>query len=172
MTPIYESAHIATWKNVKRYDSNRVIEIFKLCKQSRHSAFVTALPKPICNIKEIETATAAHEKAEKMIEVDRKKNEQRHSRQIVREQIASNCRNRFMIKNTNTGRAYLLPEEFKPDRTYTNAYGLKDLKIGATLKHQIASECNSIGLDQFVFEAVTRWNVHSIIDQYEGQENA
>lgn len=170
MTPIYDSAHVTTFKNQKRFDSQRVIEIFKLVVQPSHNAFITALAKPLCTPKDIQVATEAHERAERQIESSHRLAEQRASRMVVLEQVAKNCRNRFLIKNTNNGRAYLLPEEFKPDFRYTNIYGIKDLKIDALLKHRIGSECTSVGLDQFVFENVTRFNVHGIIDQYEDQE--
>lgn len=170
MTPIYDSAHVTTYKNQKRFDSQRIIEIFKLVVQPSHNAFVTALVKPLCTPKDIQIATDAHERAERKIESSHRLAEQRASRMSVLEQVAKNLKNRFILKNTNNSKAYLLPEEFKPDFRYTNIYGIKNLKIDTLLKHRIGSECTSVGLDQFVFEAVSRWNVHSIINQYEDQE--
>lgn len=167
MTPIYDSAHVTTFKNQKRFDSQRVIEIFKLVVQPTHNAFITALPKPLCTTKDIEAATEAHEQAERYIESERQQAEKRAGRQSNLEQMAKNLKSRYLIKNTNNSKVYLLPEDFKPDAQYTNAYGLKTLKIDVGLKHKIASGCSHVGMDTFVFEKITRWNVHSIIDQIE-----
>lgn len=169
MTPIYDSAHVTTFKNQKRFDSQRVVEIFKLCKQPRHNAFVTALATPLCTPKDIQAATDAHERAERQIESSHRLAEQRASRMIAIENAARDLTDRYLMKNTNNGRAYLLPEGFMPDGQYTNSRGISDLPISIVDKHKIASECTSVGLDQFVFEAITKWNVHSIIDQYEDQ---
>lgn len=166
MQPIFDSAHVTTYKNQKRFDSQRVCEIFKLVVAPSHSAFISALAKPLCTTKDIEAATEAHLRAERQIESARKQSERQASRQSNLETVAKDCRNRFILKNTNNSKVYLLPEGFKPNAQYTNAYGIKNLKIDVALKHRIASDC-TIGLDTFVFEAVTRWNVHSIINQYE-----
>lgn len=170
MTPIYDSAHVTTYKNQKRFDSQRIIEIFKLVVQPSHNAFVTALVKPLCTTKDIEAATDAHELAERQIDAEQRIAARQTARMIAIESAAQELTDRYLMKNTNNGRAYLLPEGFVPDGQYTNSRGISDLPISVVDKHKIASECTSVRLDQFVFEAITKWNAASIINQYEDQE--
>lgn len=167
MIPLFESAHVCTFKNQKRYDSQRIGEIFKLVVQPSHNAFVTALAKPLCTPRDIQKATNAHNLAERQIDAERRIAERQADRMQTLERAARDLAGRYIMKNTNNSKVYLLPEGFEPDGQYTNTYGINNLKIPVVLKHLIASECNSIGLDQFVFEKVTRWNVANIIDQEE-----
>ena len=170
MTPIYDSAHVTTFKNQKRFDSQRVIEIFKLVVQPSHNAFITALEKPLCTPKDIQAATDAHEHAERQIDAQQRVAARQTARMIAIENAARDLAGRYLMKNTNNSKAYLLPEGFVPDGQYTNSRGISDLPISVVNKHKIASECTSVGLDQFVFETITKWNAASIIDQYEDQE--
>lgn len=170
MTPIFDSAHICTFKNAKRYDAQRVVEIFNLVVEPSHRAFegtITGLDRRVITSKDIDVAIQHHERAERQIAAAVQCAEQQRRVNDL-DARAKQLAGRWLIKNTNNGRVYLLPTTFKkPSGMYTNAYGLRDLHIPAILKHKIATECTGLTVDNFVFEPVSRWNVALIASEAE-----
>ncbi|HDX8431745.1 TPA: hypothetical protein RQN22_001822 [Aeromonas dhakensis] len=170
MKPFYQSAVIATDGKAKFYETSRVIEIFELVMKPNHKAFYGSLIScgDVCTDEQIETATQAHDEANKRIKqqelIQSKQQAELDLLQAYKESLVDV---RDCLVNTNNGKVFLLPEDHGLIGQYQSFLDLEVLQ--GSLFDFIEKHSTSL-VDTFILEKVTMLTASRIMELEDDSE--
>lgn len=164
MKPYYQSAVVAIDGKTKIYQTSRVIEIFKLAIEPKHSAFYGNIIGfgDTCTEEQIDIATAAHEameqRAEKQDLIKRKQQEELDLIQSYKESLIDV---RECLVNSNNGKVFLLPENHGLVGMYQS---FLDIEILPEAEFDFIEKHSNPLMDTFVLEPVSQLTASRIME--------